>query len=194
MEVFTMIKGTKTEQNLLKSFAGESQARNRYDYFAKVAKKEGYEQIAAIFSETALQEKTHAKNFFRALEGSDLEITATYPAGVIGTTAENLKAAAHGENEEHTMLYPEFAKIAEEEGFKEIANLFRYVSVAEKHHEERYLKLLKHLENGTTFKRDQKVTWVCRECGYVHEGVNPPEKCPACQHPKAYYQLQEEEF
>jgi rubrerythrin len=188
------IAGTKTEQNLLKSFAGESQARNRYEFFAKEAKKEGYEQISAIFQETANQEKEHAKRFFKFLEGRMLEITATYPAGKIGTTAENLKAAAAGENEEWTELYPEFAKIAKEEGFNEIAAAFTFIAKVEAEHEKRYLKLLKNIEDGTVFKKDGKVFWKCRNCGYVHEGDTPPEKCPACLHPKAYFELEKENY
>ncbi|MCP4136488.1 MAG: rubrerythrin family protein [bacterium] len=182
------IKGTKTEQNLLKSFAGESQARNRYDYFAKQAKKEGYEKVRLIFEETALQEKEHAKRFFKFLEGGGLEITATYPAGKIGTTAENLKASAMGENEEHTEIYPEFARIAEEEGFSEIALLWKNVSIAEKHHEERYASLLAEVEAGTAFKNSDKTTWRCLNCGFVHDGTEAPGKCPACDHPQAWFE------
>jgi len=184
------IKGTKTEQNLLKAFAGESQARNRYDFFAKQAKKEGLEQIAAIFEETAENERSHAKQFFRFLEGGMVEITASYPAGVIGNTLENLKAAAEGENEEWTHLYPEFARIAEEEGFKEVAAKFRIISKVEKAHEERYRKLYDNLENGKVFERDGKVTWKCRVCGYLHEGKKPPLNCPVCQHPQAYFEIE----
>lgn len=183
------IKGTKTEQNLLKSFAGESQARMRYDYFAKAAKKEGYEKIRVIFEETALQEKEHAKRFFKFLEGGGLEITATYPAGKIGSTAENLKASAMGENEEHTGIYPEFARIADEEGFAEIAALWRNISVAEKHHEERYNELLKDLEDGKVFKKDEKVVWRCLNCGFIHEGNEAPGKCPACDHPQEWFEV-----
>jgi len=183
------IKGTKTEKNLLASFAGESQARNRYTYFASAAKKEGYEQIAAIFLETAENEKEHAKRFFSYLEGGMVEIQASYPAGVVGTTVENLKAAAGGENEEHTVLYPEAARIAEEEGFVEIAALFRNVAKVEKHHEERYLMLAKNIETGKVFKKDQKSQWMCRNCGYIHEGEAAPEKCPTCLHPKSYFEL-----
>jgi len=185
---------SETEKNLLKSFAGESQARNRYDFFAKAAKKEGFEQISGIFLETALQEKEHAKRFFRFLEGSDLEITATYPAGKIGTTAENLKASAEGENEEWTDLYPEFAKIADEEGFKEIAQAYIMISKVEKEHEERYLRLLKNLANGSVFEKPAPVKWKCRNCGYVHEGTSAPDKCPACLHPQAYFQVKEENY
>jgi rubrerythrin len=183
------VKGTKTEKNLLAAFAGESQARNRYTYFASVAKKEGYEQIAAIFLETAENEKEHAKRFFSYLEGGMVEITAAYPAGVIGTTAENLKAAASGENEEHTKLYPEAAKIAEEEGFKEIATLFRLVAKVEMHHEQRYLALLKNIQEKKVFKKDKSEKWICRNCGYVHEGTEAPDKCPTCQHPQSYFEL-----
>lgn len=183
------VKGTRTEKNLLAAFAGESQARTRYDYFASVAKKEGYEQIAAIFQETALNEKEHAKRFFSFLEGGMVEIQASYPAGVIGTTAENLKAAAAGENEEHTKLYPEAAKIAEEEGFPEIAFLFRKVAEVEKHHEQRYLALLKNIQEGKVFKKDKKEKWICRNCGYIHEGESAPEKCPTCLHPQSYFEL-----
>ncbi len=183
------VKGTKTEKNLLASFAGESQARNRYTYYASAAKKEGYEQIAAIFLETAENEKEHAKRFFKFLEGGEVEITASYPAGVIGKTAENLKEAAEGENMEHTKLYPEAAKTAEEEGFKEIAFLFRKVAEVEVHHEQRYLALLKNLKEGKVFKKDSKEKWICRNCGYIHEGNEAPEKCPTCDHPKAYFEL-----
>lgn len=183
------VKGTKTEKNLLAAFAGESQARNRYTYYASAAKKEGYEQIAAIFMETAENEKEHAKRFFKFLEGGDVEITASYPAGVIGTTAENLKEAAAGENMEHTKLYPEAARIAEEEGFKEIAFLFRKVAEVEVHHEQRYLALLKNLKEERVFKRESKEKWICRNCGYIHEGNEAPEKCPTCEHPRAYFEL-----
>ncbi|MFH1861557.1 MAG: rubrerythrin [bacterium] len=183
------LKGSKTEKNLLASFAGESQARNRYSYFASVAKKEGYEQIAAIFQETADNEKEHAKRFFKFLAGGIAEITAAYPAGVIGTTAENLKAAAAGENEEHTVLYPSFAKVAEEEGFKEVATAFRLIAKVEVEHEKRYLALLANLEKGQTFKRNQSVRWKCRNCGYVHEGTEAPKMCPTCLHPQAYFEL-----
>lgn len=183
------LKGTKTEQNLLKSFAGESQARMRYDYFAKQAKKEGLEQISAIFAETAANETAHAKIFFRFLEGGPVEITATYPAGKIGTTLENLKASAEGENEEWTELYPMFAKIAEEEGFKEISVAFKMIAKVEKAHEERYLKLYKNLEDGKVFERDGKVVWKCRNCGYLHEAEKAPQMCPACLHPQAHFEI-----
>ena len=188
------LSGTKTEQNLLKSFAGESQARMRYDYFAKQAKKEGYEQISAIFAETALNEKEHAKRFFKFLEGRPVEITAIYPAGKIGTTSENLKAAAMGENEEWTELYPEFAKIADDEGFDEIATAYRKIAEVEKAHEERYSKLFTNLEEGKVFERDGKITWKCRNCGYLHEGTKAPETCPACLHPQAYFELKENNY
>jgi rubrerythrin len=188
------LKGTKTEQNLLKSFAGESQARNRYTYFASVAKKEGFEQIAAIFSETADQEKEHAKKFFKYLEGGMVEITASFPAGTIGTTRDNLAAAANGEHEEWSEMYPEFAKIAEEEGFKEIANTFRMVSRAEEAHEERYLKLLDRVQKEMSFLREEEIYWQCRNCGYVHKGKKAPEKCPACQHPQAYFEPKRENY
>ncbi|NLW09568.1 MAG: rubrerythrin family protein [Firmicutes bacterium] len=183
------IKGTRTEKNLLTAFAGEAQARNRYDYYASVAKKEGYVQIADIFAETANQEKEHAKRLFKFLEGGDVEIQADYPAGVIGTTAENLKAAAKGENYEWTDMYPTFAKVAREEGFNEIANVFEAIAVAEKQHEKRYLGLLANVEAGTVFKKDQVVTWRCRNCGYLHVGQEAPEKCPACAHPQAHFEL-----
>jgi rubrerythrin len=182
------IKGTRTEQNLLKAFAGESQAKNRYTFFSKVAKEEGYEQIAEIFMITAMQEEQHAKQFFKFLEGGMVEITATYPAGKIGTTAENLRAAAEGENEEWTSLYPEFAKIAEEEGFLKIATAFKMISRVEKEHEERYRKLLERVENGTVFEREEEIEWVCRKCGYVHKGKKALKNCPACNHPQAYFE------
>ena len=184
----TSIKGTETEQNLLKSFAGESQARMRYTFYAKQAKKEGYEQIAAIFRETADQEMTHAKRMFKYLEGGMVEITAAYPAGMIGTTAENLKAAAEGENEEWTDLYPHFAEVAEAEGFKEIATMYRMIAKAEAEHEERYLKLLARVENGTVFAREEAIEWQCRHCGYVFTGKKPPKNCPTCLHPQAYFE------
>jgi rubrerythrin len=183
------IKGTQTEKNLLASFAGESQARTRYDYFASKAKKEGYVQISDIFSETALQEKEHAKRFFSYLEGGDLEIQAAYPAGVIRSTLENLKAAAAGEHHEHTELYPGFAKVAREEGFEEIAVLWEMVSVAEKQHEKRYQDLAANIENDRVFKRESKQTWRCRNCGYLHEGNEAPEVCPACLHAQAHFEL-----
>jgi len=183
------IKGSKTEKNLLKSFAGESQARNRYTYFASVAKKEGYEQISAIFTETAEQEKEHAKRFFKFLEGGMVEITASFPAGIIGTTLENLKASADGENEEWTELYPEFAKTAEEEGFNDIAVVFRMIAKVEAEHEKRYRNLLENIEKGLVFARENEIEWMCRNCGYVHHGKQAPDKCPACQHPQAYFEI-----
>lgn len=188
------LKGTKTEQNLLKSFAGESQARNRYEFFSSVAKKEGYVQIANIFQETALQEKEHAKRFFKFLEGGALEITAAYPAGVIGTTIENLKAAAEGENEEWTLLYPEFAKVAEEEGFPEIAACYRMIAIVEKAHEERYMKLLQNMTDDKVFVKDGIVWWQCANCGYIYQAKNALEMCPACLHPKSYMQLRPENY
>lgn len=188
------IKGTKTEKNLLASFAGESQARNRYTFFASVAKKEGYEQISAIFLETAENEKEHAKRFFKFLEGGMVEIQASYPAGVIGTTLENLKAAAAGENVEHTKLYPEAAEVAEKEGFSEIAATFRYIAKVEHEHEKRYLKLVSNIEKREVFRKEKVVKWKCRNCGYVHEGKEPPEKCPSCLHPKAYFEIKEENY
>lgn len=182
------IKGTRTEQNLLKSFAGESQARNRYTYFASVAKDEGYRQIEAIFQETADQEKEHAKRFFKFLEGGDLEITASYPAGVIGTTAENLKAAADGEHCEAEELYPEFAKVAEEEGFKTIAAAYHNIIKAEQEHERRYLKLLERVESGKYFEREKEIYWQCRNCGFVVKAKKAPAKCPACDHPQEFFE------
>jgi rubrerythrin len=183
------IKGSRTEQNLLKAFAGESQARNRYMFFSSVAKKEGYEQIRALFEETANNEQEHAKVFFKHLEGGDAEITASYPAGRIGTTAENLLAAAEGEKMEWGTLYPDFAQVADEEGFADVATSFREIGDVEKHHEERYRKLLANVEGGRVFKREAPVRWKCRNCGYVHEGPEAPDVCPACKHPRAYYEL-----
>lgn len=188
------LKGTKTEQNLLKSFAGESQARNRYDFFASAAKKEELEQISAIFMETALNEKEHAKRFFKFLEGGGVEITATYPAGKIGTTLENLKAAAEGELEEWSKLYPEFAKVAEEEGFTDIAAAYKAIAKVEQAHENRYRKLFDNLEAGKVFVRDGKMVWKCRNCGYLHESEKAPDKCPACQHPQAFFELFTENY
>lgn len=182
------IKGTKTEKNLLTAFAGESQARNRYTYFASQARKEGYEQISAIYIETADNEKEHAKRLFKFLEGGEVEVKATFPAGVIGSTKDNLKASAAGENYEHTKMYPEFARIAEEEGFLEIADVFKAIAIAEKQHERRYLALLRNMEEGRIFKREKVIRWKCRNCGYVYEGTEPPEKCPACAHPRAYFE------
>lgn len=183
------LKGTKTEQNLLKAFAGESQARNRYTFFASKAKKEGLEQISAIFTETAGNEKEHAERFFKFLEGGEVEITASFPAGKIGTTLENLKAAADGEYEEWTDLYPSFAKVAAEEGFSEISDCFKMIAKAEIAHENRYRKLWTNLNEGKVFKKDGKVTWKCGNCGYLHEAASAPEKCPACLHPQAYFEL-----
>jgi rubrerythrin len=188
------IKGSQTEKNLLKAFAGESQARNRYEFAAKVARTEGYVQIANIFQKTADQEKQHAKQFFKFLEGGDLEIVACYPAGKIGTTAENLKAAAMGENEEWTKLYPEFAEVAKNEGYPQVATAFKMIAKVEAEHEKRYLKLLKNVEEGTVYAKKEKVKWVCSNCGYVHEGEKALENCPACQHPKAYFELYEENY
>jgi len=183
------IKGTKTEQNLLKAFAGESQARNRYTYFASVAKKEGLIQMATIFEETANQEKEHAKRFFKFLEGGDLEITATYPAGKIGTTLENLEAAANGEHEEWEEIYPEFAETARQEGFANIAATFEKIAIAEKQHEKRYRDLFNNLNNGTVFKKDGIVIWRCLNCGFIHESAEAPKACPACAHPQAYFEV-----
>ncbi len=188
------LKGTQTEKNLLKGFAGESQARNRYTFFASVAKKEGYEQISAIFTETAEQEKEHAKKFFKLLEGGMVEITASFPAGVIGTTAENLKAAADGENEEWVELYPEWADVADEEGFPEIARTFRAIATVEAEHEKRYLKLLSNVENNTVFVSEEEIEWQCRNCGYVLRGTKAPERCPACAHPKAYFERKKNNY
>ena len=188
------IKGTQTEKNLLTSFAGESQARMRYTYFASVAKKEGYEQIAAIFTETADQEKEHAKRMFKWLEGGMVEITASYPAGVIGTTAENLKAAAAGENEDWTADYPHFADVADEEGFPAIAAMYRNIAIAEKAHEERYLAFLSNIENESVFKKEEETVWQCRNCGFVHEGTEAPKACPACLHPQAYFEVKKTNY
>ena len=191
------LKGTKTEQNLLKAFAGESQARNRYTYFASVAKKEGYEQIAAIFQETANNEKEHAEIFFKHLkasEGMPVEITASYPAGKIGKTKDNLLAAAEGEKEEHLMIYPKFAKVAEEEGFKDVAKSFTEIAEVEAQHEKRYRKLLENVENKKVFKKNQPVMWKCRNCGYVHEGDEAPDECPACKHPQSHYEILAENY
>lgn len=188
------IKGTKTEQNLLKAFAGESQARMRYTYFASVAKKEGFEQISAIFTETAEQEKEHAKKFFKYLEGGMVEITASFPAGIISTTAENLKSAAEGENEEWDVLYPEFARIADEEGFTTIANTFRQIAKVEVEHEKRYLALLARVEAGTVFEREEEIEWQCRNCGFVYKGKKAPNACPACVHPQAYFEQKKSNY
>ena len=183
------IKGTETEKNLLKAFAGESQARNRYSYFASKAKNDGFVQIANIFEETSNQEKEHAKRLFKMLEGGELEITAGFPAGVIGTTAENLREAAGGENWEYTEMYPGFAQIARTEGFGKIADIFLSIAKAEMHHEERYLGLLANLENGRVFRKNAPVLWACQNCGYIHEGTEAPKTCPACNHPQAHFAL-----
>jgi rubrerythrin len=183
------LKGSKTEKNLLTAFAGESQARNRYTYFSSQARKDGYRQIAEIFEETANQEKEHAKRLFKQLQGGEAEIQASFPAGVIGTTAENLKEAAAGENYEWTDMYPGFAKVAEDEGFDEIAAIFSSIAMAEKQHEKRYLGLLANVKNGTVFKKDRPVVWRCLNCGYLHEGTEAPELCPACAHPQAHFEL-----
>jgi rubrerythrin len=188
------IKGSQTEKNLLKAFAGESQAKNRYEFAAKVAKKEGYEQISAIFMETAMQEQMHAKRFFNFLQGGEVEITAAYPAGVTLTTSENLEHAANGEHEEWSELYPAFAKVAEEEGFKEIATAFKAISAAEKVHEERYRKLLDNLMGNRVFESEDKVFWYCRKCGYVHFGKKPLKNCPACLHPFNYCEIYSENY
>lgn len=183
------LKGTETEKNLLAAFAGESQARNRYSYYAGVAKKEGYEQISAIFEETADQERQHAKRLFKFLEGGEVQIQAAFPAGVIGTTVENLKAAAAGEHYETTEMYPEFAKKAQEEGLAEVAAVFKMIAVAEKRHEDRYVKLAQNITDGAVFKRPAPVRWVCRKCGYVHEGTDALKVCPACGHPQAHFEI-----
>jgi rubrerythrin len=183
------LRGTQTEKNIIAAFAGESQARNRYTYFAGQAKKEGYVQIADIFQETADQEKEHAKRLFKFLEWGEVEITAAFPAGVIGSTLENLKAGAGGENYEHTTMYPGFAKIAREEGFDAIAMVFEAIAVAEKQHEKRYNDLAANIKAGRVFKRDTAEVWRCRNCGYVHEGTDAPEMCPACSHPQAHFEL-----
>ena len=184
------LKGSQTEKNLLAAFAGESQARNRYTYFASQAKKEGYVQISAIFEETANQEKEHAKREFKFLKGGEVEITAAFPAGVIGSTIDNLKAAAAGEHYETTEMYPDFAKVADDEGFGEIAKAFRSIAVAEKRHEDRYVALARNIADGVVFKREKPVRWVCRNCGYVHEGPEAPDVCPACVHPKSHFELE----
>lgn len=188
------LKGTKTEQNLLKSFAGESQAKNRYEFFAKVARKEGYVQIANIFQETACQEKEHAKRFFKFLEGGMVEITAMYPAGVIGTTIENLKAAAEGENEEWTELYPHFAEVAIEEGFPAVATAFKAIAQVEAEHEKRYLKLLQNITEEKVFAKDEKVVWECINCGYVYESAKALKNCPACLHSIEHMQIRAENY
>jgi len=188
------LKGTETEKNILTAFAGESQARNRYTYFASQAKKEGYEQISAIFAETADQEKEHAKRLFKWLEGGEVEISGAFPAGVIGTTLANLKEASAGEKYEHTKMYPGFAKVADKEGFKDIALMFRSIAVAEKRHDLRYRKLAANISKKQVFKRAKKVRWVCRNCGYVHEGTVAPKLCPACLHPQGYYEIEAKNF
>lgn len=188
------IKGTQTEKNLLMTFAGESQARMRYTYFASVAKKEGYEQIAAIFQETADQEKEHAKRMFKFLEGGMVEFTGTFPAGVIGTTLENLRAAAAGEHEEWAVDYPKCADIAEQEGFREIAAMYRNICVAEKAHEDRYLAFVTNIEEMKVFAKDDEVVWQCRNCGYVHVGKEAPKACPACLHPQAHFEVKKENY
>ncbi len=188
------IKGTLTEQNLLKAFAGESQARSRYTFFASVAKKEGYEQIAGVFMETAEQEKEHAKRFFKFLEGGDCTITASYPAGRIGTTPENLMAAAQGEHEEWDVLYADFSRVAESEGFAEVAEVFRQVSIVEAEHERRYLKLLSRLTDGNFFIRENEIWWQCRNCGYICKAKEAPLKCPACAHPQAFFEPKKENY
>jgi rubrerythrin len=196
MEVRNMksIKGTQTEKNLLAAFAGESQARMRYTYFASKAKKEGYEQIAAIFQETADNEKEHAEVFFKHLQGGDVEITAAYPAGVIGTTEENLHAAAEGEKMEWGTLYPDFTETAQKEGFPMIAHSFKKIAEVELRHEKRYRKLLENVKNDKVFKKDKPIKWKCRNCGYVHEGPEAPDVCPACQHPQSYYEVWTEPY
>ncbi len=183
------LKGTQTEKNLLTAFAGESQARNRYTYYASKAKKEGYVQISDIFAETADQEKEHAKRLFKLLEGGEVEISGAFPAGTIDPTVENLKAAAAGENYEHTEMYPGFAKVAEEEGFSDIATIFLAIAVAEKQHEKRYLDLAANIDAGRVFKRETQQVWRCLNCGYLHEGNEAPETCPACDHPQAHFEL-----
>lgn len=188
------LRGSQTEINLLTAFAGESQARNRYTYFASQAKKEGFVQISSIFEETANQEKEHAKRLFKFLEGGEVEITASFPAGVIGTTLENLKAAAAGENYEYAEMYPDFAKTAKEEGFDTIADVFKAIAVAEKQHEKRYLDLAANMDAGRVFKRDKEVVWRCRNCGYLHTGEEAPEECPACAHPQAHFELLGENY
>jgi len=188
------LKGTRTEQNLLTAFAGESQARNRYNYFASKAKKEGFEQIAAVFTETADNEKEHAKRFFKFLEGGEVSITAAFPAGVIGTTAENLLEAANGENYENTVMYPEFAQVADKEGFSEVAQVFRAVAKVEAQHEKNYRALRKNVLENRVFEKEKVVKWRCRNCGYIHEGTKAPEKCPACAHPQAYFELLAENY
>ncbi len=189
-----LLKGSKTERNILTAFAGESQARNRYNYYASKARDEGFMQISAVFEETANQEKEHAKRLFKLLQGGEVEIQAAFPAGVIGTTAENLREAAGGENHEWTDMYPSFAEVAREEGFDEIAAILDAIAVAEKQHEKRYSALLSNVESGTVFKKDESISWVCRNCGYRHEGKEAPEVCPACNHPQAYFEVLSENW
>lgn len=188
------LRGTQTEKNILTAFAGESQARNRYTYFASQAKKDGYVQISEIFTETANQEKEHAKRLFKLLQGGEVEVAAAFPAGVIGATLDNLKEAAAGENYEHTDMYPGFAKTAAKEGFKDIADIFEAIAVAEKQHEKRYLALAANIAGGSVFKKKSPVVWRCRNCGYLHEGNAAPEECPACAHPQAHFELLEENW
>ncbi|WP_291856403.1 rubrerythrin [Marinilabilia sp.] len=188
------LKGTETEQNLLKAFAGESQARSRYTMFAKQARKDGYRQIEAIFMETAEQELQHAKRFFDFLEGGDVEITATYPAGKVGNTAENLEAAAMGENEEWEELYPKFAEVAVAEGFQKVANAFKNIAKVEKEHEARYRKLKANVDEGKVFEREEKVRWRCRVCGFVHEANKAPKACPACNHPQEHFEIEPDNY
>ena len=188
------LRGSRTETNILTAFAGESQARNRYTYFAAAAKKEGFEQIAFMFEETANHEKEHAKRLFKLLEGGEVSVTASFPAGTIGTTLENLKASAGGENHEQTSMYPEFAATAREEGFAEIATIFDSIAIAERFHEKRFLALATNIEKGSVFKKDTSVTWRCRNCGYIYEGAAAPNKCPACAHPQAHFQIADENW
>lgn len=188
------IEGTQTEKNLLKAFAGESQAKNRYEFFAKVAKKEGYEQISALFTKTAGQEQSHAKTFFKYLEGDNVEVTVSYPSGKIGTTIENIEAAALGENEEYSEMYPEFARIAADEGFKEISAMFKIIGKIESVHERRFRKLLNNLKNDEVFSRNEVKNWECRKCGYIHEGKTAPQVCPGCRHPQAYFEIEEDNY
>ena len=189
-----MLKGTQTEKNILTAFTGESQARNRYTYFASKARNDGYVQISTIFEETANQEKEHAKRLFKLLEGGEVEITGSFPAGVIGTTLENLQESAGGENYEHTIMYPEFAKTAMEEGFKDVAAIFMAIAVAEKQHEKRYNELAANIEAGRVFKREESTTWRCRNCGYIHEGTEAVDECPACAHKQAHFELLGENY
>ena len=188
------LKGSKTEKNLMAAFAGESQARNRYIYFSSKARKEGFRQIAEIFEETANQEREHAKRLFKFMPGGEIEITGTFPSGVIGNTAENLKAAASGENHEWTDMYPSFSKTAHEEGFEDIAKVFDSIAIAEKQHEKRYLALAKNIAKGKVFKKDAPVTWRCLNCGYIHEGKEAPDVCPACAHPQAHFEVLKENY